>query len=218
MSRIKVTIIDDHKMFSEGLSSLLQKHKDYDITVINDFREKDFTDLATAHLVLLDINMPYSGLKIARRIKNIDSNIKIIIISSHEEKEIISEALKIDIDGYLLKNTDKFELKLALSKVLNNEKYYCKSVKNCIKSLKLGTEKLIKLSKREEEVLRLIVEEKTTQEIANELFLSINTIETHRKNLMRKIGVSNVVGLIKYAFTNKTLLLKWGQKKYQTDY
>ena len=145
-----------------------------------------------------DIN----GIELAKELKNKASHLKIIFLTTHKEASVITKAIKANPDGYLLKNTDKIELKTAIRKVLEGNKYFNKQIENIIYAANTNT---INLSKREKEVLILIAEEKTTSEIAKLLFVSINTIETHRKNLIRKTESKNVVGLIKYAINNNLL-------------
>ncbi|WP_308302191.1 response regulator transcription factor [Psychroflexus sp. MES1-P1E] len=130
-------------------------------------------------------------------------NIKIIAVSSHYNSEIITRAIKAGINGYLLKNTGKVELITAITSVFSDTNYFSEEVKqiinNSLFNAKDTTVSAVKLSEREMEILILISQEENTQEIAEALFISVNTVETHRKNLMRKIGTKNMIGLVKYA-------------------
>ncbi len=200
----RILIIDDHKMFLDGIQSLLSNDSEFHVQIINNYvNDHKKIDLKIIDLVLLDINMPdINGIELVRELKKKASHLKVIFLTSHNEAAIVKKAMKANPDGYLLKNTDKIELKTAIRKVLEGNKYFNKQLEEIIYAVNTD---IINLSKREKEVLKLIAEEKTTLEISKSLFVSVNTIETHRKNLIRKTGSKNVVGLIKYAINNNLL-------------
>ncbi|KGL64208.1 two component system response regulator, LuxR family [Polaribacter sp. Hel1_85] len=155
-------------------------------------------------IIITDIDMPnLDGIELTKLVKKQSDNIKIIAVSSHSEGEVISKAIKAGINGYILKNTGKTELLKAIKQVYKGENYYTEEVKKNLNDSLFNPTKaknqIVKISSREKEVLKLISEEMNTQEIAEELFISPNTVEVHRKNLMRKIGTKNMVGLVKYA-------------------
>ena len=140
---------------------------------------------------------------LCKKLKNINEELKVIAISNFDEVSFVKRMLNNGANGYLLKNTDKTEFVEAIETVYNGENYFSKDVKKIISdsifNAKEAKENNVKLRDREKEVLRLISKEKSTKEIAELLFISVNTVETHRKNLMRKIGTKNMVGLVKYA-------------------
>lgn len=122
----------------------------------------------------------------------------------HNKREIIRDVLTAGADGYLLKDSSRQELIDAITEVQAGESYFVDDVKDSLKdSYRIPFEKkVIRLTPREKDVLKLICEELTTQEIADKLFISVNTVETHRKNLISKTGVKNGIGLVKFALTN----------------
>lgn len=206
MNKIKLFIVDDHKMFLEGIQSILEDVDFIEIiaTAKNGEEALKLLKSIIPDIILTDIDMPsIDGIELTKKAKLIKSDIKTIVLSSHYKSSVISSALKAGTNGYILKNTGKLELLKAIKTVYNGENYFSDEVKNIMTeslfNAKKTKENNVKLSDREKEILLLIVQEKNTKEIAELLFISVNTIDTHRKNLMRKIGAKNMVGLVKYA-------------------
>ncbi|WP_036822445.1 response regulator transcription factor [Polaribacter sp. Hel1_85] len=204
--KIKLFIVDDHKMFLEGIQSILIDTQFIDvIATAKDGKEAlKLLNNFLPDIIITDIDMPnLDGIELTKLVKKQSDNIKIIAVSSHSEGEVISKAIKAGINGYILKNTGKTELLKAIKQVYKGENYYTEEVKKNLNDSLFNPTKaknqIVKISSREKEVLKLISEEMNTQEIAEELFISPNTVEVHRKNLMRKIGTKNMVGLVKYA-------------------
>jgi len=203
---IKLLIADDHKMFLEGIHSILQDVPFIDIIAIanNGNQVVKLLENFIPDIVITDIDMPeLDGIALTKHIKSTLPHIKVIAVSSHASSSVISKTMKADVNGYILKNTGKAELLGAIKTVYNGNNYFTEDVKKIItdslfNNIKAEKE-VVKLSSREKEILILISEEKSTQEIAKSLFISVNTVETHRKNLMRKIGTKNMIGLVKYA-------------------
>lgn len=203
---IKLFVVDDHKMFLEGITSILNNIENIAVigTAKNGEEALKLIPNLKPDIVITDIDMPiFDGIELAKRVKKTYPDIRIIAVSSHHNSNIISTSIKSGIHGYILKNTGKSELLKALNTVYNGGNYFSEEVKQIINdsiyNIKETTVNAVSLSEREKEVLHLIAQEKNTKEIAKLLFISINTVETHRKNLMRKIGTKNVVGLVKYA-------------------
>jgi DNA-binding NarL/FixJ family response regulator len=157
-------------------------------------------------VVIMDISMPkLDGIATAEIIKKDFPKVKIIMLTMHETQNYIRKLLGVGVDGYLLKTTSKSELHEAISKVMSGNKFYGGDVQqifmDSFNSDKVATE--IKLTKREKEILELICDEMNTNEIAEKLFISAYTVESHRKNLLSKTGSKNVAGLVRFALENK---------------
>lgn len=161
-------------------------------------------------LILLDLEMPVlDGWETAKKIVSKFPEVKIIMISMHDSLQIISDLIEIGVHSYLLKNAEPEEVHKAILSVLNNDFYYNQIVSKALhkKIQKNGLEKpgaarRADISPREVEILQLICQELTMKEIGEKLFLSEQTIHTHRKNLMKKTKAKNAVGLVKFAFQN----------------
>lgn len=200
-------IADDHKMFLDGLSSILKTESNYNIlfTAKHGGHVQKYISINTEEkidLVITDVTMPeVDGITLNKWIKESHRNIKTLVVSMHNTPEIIDKLIENDVDGYLQKNAQKEEFLKAIKTILGGEKYFSMEIKDIYLKNKFekNKEKEIKLTKREVEVISLIAEEFTTQEIADKLFLSKHTIESYRKNLITKLNVRNLAGLTKYA-------------------
>ena len=207
---IKILIVDDHKMFVEGLESILGKEDDIEI-VHRCHEGKDVFNLellASVDIILMDINLPdISGIEVTQRILKMQENLKILVLSMHDEESYISEVLKSGALGYVLKNTGRKELITAIRTVSTGRTYFSEAITTTImnglmnnnKKAKPQERKVPKITRREKEVLDLIMEENTNQEIAGKLFISLKTVEAHRSNLLSKLNARNTAGLVKKA-------------------
>jgi two-component system, NarL family, nitrate/nitrite response regulator NarL len=212
MKKIKIAIVDDHRIFLDGISSLLES--DTNITV--KFTSVNAVDAlselakdADLDVVLSDISMDkMSGEELCVSIKKKYPQIAVLMLSMHKDIDIVKRVLSAGASGYILKNTDKKELISAIETIASGDTYYSESVqKDLIKSItddkgKKASGKEL-LSTREIEVIKLIASEYTTQETADELFISPHTVESHRKNILRKTNARNMAGLIRYAIEHK---------------
>jgi len=206
---INILIVDDHPMVIEGLKTLLS---DDDRVVVKthftngqdtlDFLEKDTTDV-----ILLDVNLPdINGVEMVDKILNIKANIGILGLSTYSEPSIINQMIKNGVKGYLLKNATADELVKAISQVHEGNFYFGSEVQKILAdSVSQESKDLPKLTRREKHILTLIADGKTTNTIAEELFISPLTVETHRRNLMQKLEVSNAASLIKIAVEKKLI-------------
>lgn len=200
-------IADDHKMFLDGLLSILKTESNYNIiyTANHGGQVQKYISINTEEkidLVITDVTMPeVDGIMLNKWIKEGSRDIKTLVVSMHNTPEIIDELIENNVDGYLQKNAQKEEFLKAIETILKGEKYFSKDIKDIYLQNKFekNKDKEIKLTKREIEVISLIAEEFTTQEIADKLFLSKHTIESYRKNLITKLNVRNLAGLTKYA-------------------
>ncbi|GGF24179.1 response regulator [Flavobacterium limi] len=204
MNEIKLIIADDHELFRKGLAELLRKHDDLKIVKsVGDGVE--FMELINtkfeADIVLLDITMPnMDGFQVLKELKTLNSDIRPIVISMHNDGNYIAKCAKMGAYGYLLKNTDEAELILAIRSVANGKKYFSAEISE--KMINFMSAQSISenvLSNKETEVLGLIAKGLTTKEIAEKLFVSSRTIETHRANVLKKLEVKNTAELIKKA-------------------
>lgn len=208
MSKFKISVVDDHKMFLNGLEAILKNFPDIQIigTYSNPSLLLDKLKEKCPDLLITDISMPeINGIELMSKAKSICPKIKTMILSMHSEAAMVKTILKEQPDGYLLKNTDQNELLTAITTIKSGNKYYSPAIQTIliddIQGLKENNASIIPvLSPREKEVLELIAKEHTTQEIANQLFLSPNTVETYRQNLLRKLDAKNSAGIVAKAF------------------
>ncbi len=205
---IKVCITDDHQLVLEGLKLLLSGHNG--LEVVSTFKTglqllESISKENTPDVVLLDINMPdLNGIETCKRLKKSHPDIKVIALSMLGESNMIKLMLKSGADGYLHKNAAKDEIITAINEVMEGRRYLSHEIANIVLfddaqavGNKIVNSPFPKLSDREKQILSMIVDEKTTQEIADALFISFGTVETHRRNIMIKLGVKNTAGLVR---------------------
>lgn len=206
---MRLILLDDHYLFGQSLYSLLIQMKG--VQQINVFRRASevltYLTENQADLVISDLQMPeMNGLELTAILHEKYPEIKVLILTIDDEPYKIKQAVAAGASGYLLKDTDKAELEEAIQRLYRGLPYYSEKVLKLITSEKsnnhLGNE-LAQLSNREIDVLKLIAQEYSTNEIAEKLFVSVNTIESHRKSLIKKLDAKNVVGLIKFAMRHK---------------
>ncbi|MDY8138526.1 response regulator transcription factor [Aquimarina sp. 2201CG5-10] len=209
--KYNLIIVDDHKMFLDGLLSILNEEKDYNIVLT----AKDGKHIAKyleinpdekIDLIITDISMPeLDGISLNKIVKDRKTSIKTLVVSMHNDADMIDNLIEHNVDGYVPKNAEKEELLKAIQTILKGEKYFSKEIKDIYLENKFSKKKQeeIKLTQREVDVITLIAQEYTTQEIADQLFLSKHTIESYRKNLIAKLNVRNLAGLTKYALKMK---------------
>jgi two-component system, NarL family, response regulator NreC len=206
---IKVFIIEDHEMYLEGLALLLKKQPDIDVTGTAPNGAIPATD---ADILLLDVHLPdISEEELIKRIRAIKPAQKIIYLTLIRGTRYIHKLIRHTIQGYVLKNAPFEELVGAIREVYNGGTYFSKEIDILTQddfrtTITLEDHKAGDiLSKREIEILTLICREFSNSEIAEKLFLSVSTIETHRKNIIAKLGVNNTVGLVRFALKNKLI-------------
>lgn len=202
----KIAITDDHEMILSGIDALLEKKSNIVIVgkYINAKETIDGLKAATPDVLLLDINLPdINGIDLCKLLLKDFPVLKIIALSNFDETSFVKRMLKNGAQGYLLKNTHTDELIEAIETVLRGEQYIQKDIKKKLLNRTIGTTACSalkpNLTRREKDVLFCISEELTTQEIAEKLYISPKTVETHRMNLMSKLGARNSVGIIKKA-------------------
>lgn len=201
-----ILIADDHAMFVDGLIEIVKSTGKYDIagTASNGNDALKILRETPVDLVVSDLRMKnMDGGELARVIHKEHKTVKILIVSMHNDPFIVSDLLKHGVTGYILKNSGKEELLEAIDAVLDGRTYFSQDVKSSFINSKVissnVTDCSISLTRREKEVLELIAAELTTSEIAEKLFISVNTVETHRKNILKKLQVRNSAGIVKRA-------------------
>jgi len=206
MATIKLLIADDHKILLDGIVSLLRSERSFEVagTAGNGHEVMELVNKNDYDVCLLDINMPgMDGMEVAKLIKASKPDIKIIMLTTYNDREIISELIHIGVSGYLLKNSDKQELAEAIKRVMNGRYYFSAEVEEIIMqgvAEKKNTEVIV-LTDREIEIVKLLGKEYTNDKIAAELHISYRTVETHRKNIMQKTKSHNLAGLLKHAYS-----------------
>lgn len=204
---IRLFIIDDHPVVITGVKQAVGSHADIQLAGYA-YRGEEALEWLAAHgadVILLDVNLPGTdGIELCKTIKKLYPDIKIIGLTTFSEASFITGMLNNGANGYLFKNTSEKELTDAIQAVYAGKRYLSEEVSEKLisKATKQASAKtgfVPKLTRREKEVLDLIMEECTTQEIAERLFLSVSTVETHRLKLFAKLDAKNVVGLVKNA-------------------
>jgi two-component system nitrate/nitrite response regulator NarL len=214
---INILLADDHKMFIEGMSALLSGEGNIHIVghALHGTEVLKIISEQKVDLVLLDVNMPdMDGIEISKEIKLKSPETIILAVTMHNEESFLTNMIKNGASGYILKNTGKDELLEAISTVMEGKNYFSKEVtENLLHSMMPGDNKKsngsikpqLKISRREKEVLKLICEEFTTPEIADKLCISLNTVESHRSNLLAKLNVRNLAGLVRVAINDRLI-------------
>lgn len=203
---VKVFIIDDHPMVVAGLNSLLGGLENIEVVgaVSNAFEAVPFLKKNKVEVVLLDINLPdISGIDLCKKIHKEFPQIKILGISTFSERSYISRMIENGASGYLIKSASAEEIAEAIDTVLKDKMYLSVSMEHIARPLSIiPSDNLPALTKREKEILQLISEGMTNNQIAEKLFISPLTVDSHRKNLLTKLNVNNTASLIKLAVQN----------------
>lgn len=208
MNKIKVLLTDDHQIIIDGLKSLLKNSDEIVVAAeANNGREAlRILELLSIDVVLMDIDMPVlNGIETLKEIRKQFRNVKVIILSMHNEAGMIKSLMDIGANGYLLKSCSQDELIGAIKKVFTGQNYFSTDVTLALLNTS-GTsnpeQKNELLTDRETEILKLIAAGFSNKEIGDQLFISHRTVDTHRTNLMKKLDVNNIAGLISYAIRN----------------
>lgn len=213
--KINIFLVDDHQIVRDGIKSLLLDSADISIAgeALNGKELLEKLEAAKPDVILMDISLPdISGIELTRQITIQFPEIKIVILSMYTQEEFITNAIAAGAKGYLPKNTTRQELLNAVIAVHNGKEYYNDAVSKIIlenyissvrKSKETETENDTEtLSTREKQILKLYVEGMTNQQIADKLFISIRTVESHKNHIMQKLSVKSTVELVKYAIRN----------------
>ena len=204
----RILLADDHKIIRDGLRSLLEKETDMVVAgdAENGRKALQLTRKLNPDVVIMDVSMPdLNGMDAARQILGEQPGVKVVALSMHSEKQYVEGMLKAGVSGYLLKDTAFEELVKAIRVVCAGKKYLSPDITDIVlqdylhPAATIDDQPAISLTTREREVLQLIAEGRTTREAADKLHISVKTVETHRKNIMEKLGLRTVAELTKYA-------------------
>jgi len=208
---ILLLLADDHNIILDGITDML--HSDSELQVVstanNGAEVLEKLKLASYNIILLDINMPImDGMRCAEEILKLYPTQKIMMLTMNEEKSIIEKMISIGVKGFLLKTTEKEELINAIKTVHSGKDYFSSDVTKLLISKKetetsssLGI--IANLTEREVEIIKHIANGLSSNEIAEQLFISPRTVETHRNNIIKKLGVNNVAGVVRFAFQHQ---------------
>jgi two-component system response regulator NreC len=211
MDKIRILLADDHPLIRSGISTLLQSYKDFEIVgEAQDGEEAvEKTKVLKPDVLIIDLSMPkLSGIEATGIITKKHPDVKVLVLTMHENEEYVYQILKSGAGGYVLKSAGKEELSAAIRAVAKGEKFFSPRVSEIMAQSyvrrKEGGEtsskgEMIPLTRREKEILRLVVKGFTNQQIADQLCISPRTVDTHRTNLMQKLNIHDVANLVRYA-------------------
>lgn len=205
---INLLLVDDHAIVTDGLKALLSDEDNYVIKGVaqNGRMAIEMLSVLKVDIVLMDIDMPeMNGIEAVKQIKKQMPDKKILMLTMHDEKAMIKMMMEIGADGYLLKNSPKAELLKALESLSSNESYFSDEVTSVLLQsdpIKSNGKMLAELTEREIEIIKLVSEGFSNKQIGEKLFISHRTVDTHRTNLMNKIEVHNVAGIVKFAIAH----------------
>jgi DNA-binding NarL/FixJ family response regulator len=205
---IKVYLVDDHSVVIEGIKSVLQNETTFEVVGFATSGEKclQFFENHVADVILMDINLPdLDGIELCRIMTQNHPKIKVLALSTFDQGTYVKKMMENGANGYLLKNSSKQEIIEAIKTVHSGGTYLCFDAGRALKQANENQNNLPHLTKREKEVLQHISEGLTNLQISEKLFISIDTVDSHRKNLYSKLNVKNTAMLLKYALENNLL-------------
>lgn len=204
--RIRIVVVDDHPMVAEGIQSILESYDEIDViaTLASGQAIIDQIETLDPDVILLDLNMPgIGGLSTTEILLEKRPDTRILILSMHDSPEYISSALSHGAVGYVLKDVPTEEIKHAIDAVMRGERYLCTGAKGSLEPDPMGARE--QLTNREQTILLQLAQGKSNKEVALALDISVRTVETHRKNIKRKLGISSTAGLTRYAMEHGVL-------------
>lgn len=205
-NKIRVLIVDDHPMVAEGIQSILESYDDVEVigTLCNGQQAVDRALALQPDVILMDLNMPkVGGLSATEILLERAPDTRILILSMHDSPEYISSALNHGAMGYILKDVPTEEIKQAIDAVMQGQRYLCTGAKGSLEPKSDNSREA--LTGREQTILLQLAQGKSNKEVAIALDISVRTVETHRKNIKRKLGISSTAGLTRYALEHGVL-------------
>ncbi|WP_320179564.1 response regulator transcription factor [Roseovarius pacificus] len=205
-SPTRIVIVDDHPMVAEGIQSILESYDDIEVlaTLSNGQEIIDRVEALNPDVILLDLNMPgIGGLSTTEIILENHPETRILILSMHDSPEYIFSALNHGAVGYVLKDVPTDEIKRAIDAIMAGQRYLCTGAQGSLKPYDRPERE--QLTNREQTILLQIAQGKSNKEVAQTLDISVRTVETHRKNIKRKLGISSTAGLTRYAMEHGVL-------------
>jgi len=206
MTCTRVIIVDDHPMVAEGIEAILETYDDLDVAAVLNSGQGaiDRVKELQPDVILLDLNMPgMNGLSATEIILERRPETRILILSMHDSPEYISTALNHGAKGYVLKDVPTEEIKTAIDTLMQGNEYLCTGARRSLKP-RIANEQDA-LTSREQQILLELAQGKSNKEVGEILNISVRTVETHRKNLKRKLGISTTAGLTRYAMEHGVL-------------
>ena len=214
--KINVLLVDDHKLIRDGIRAMLANTKDIEVSGSVSSAEDCINEVRASRpdVILMDIVLPgMNGIEATRWIKEFDNSIKLILVTMEVSKEYVSAGIKSGVDGYLPKDSDADTLLEAIREVHSGKRFFNDAIMKLVfedfysheKSKSTVTRLPNDLTKREHEILKLVAEGRTNKELAEYLFISIKTVETHKGHILEKLGLKNTTELIRYAIKNKII-------------
>lgn len=203
-----VILVDDHQLVTDGFSKLINDHANFEVmsSYCDPKEALEKIPILKPDIVISDIDMPgIDGLTLIEQLFQKLQEIKFIVITMHMDQTLIQKVKSLGVLGFLPKNTEAFELQQCLNAVWNGRPYYSQKALEMAMSIakpiakSTYSKKTDTLTDREREILTMIASGKSTREISEALFIAVRTVETHRKNIMEKIGVNNVAGMVRIA-------------------
>jgi DNA-binding NarL/FixJ family response regulator len=206
MDKARLALVDDHQLILDSLQTLFASVSGVEVAgALNDSRRvSDMLEKTTIDILVCDLHMPHlSGIDLALQLRRSHPMVKVLLLTMAEDALTIREAVRSGVAGYVLKRAGRGELEKAISTVMQGHRYFSPYILERLteldETLTVEHSPLTCLTDREVDVLRLIADEHPTHRIAEKLYISVPTVETHRRHLMQKLGVKSVVGMVKYA-------------------
>lgn len=206
MTQIRVLIVDDHPMVADGIRAILESYDDISVigTLSNGQEVVDQIDQLSPDVILMDLNMPQlGGLSATEILLERDPQIRIIILSMHDAPEYVSTAMRHGAKGYLLKDVPTEEIYTAILNVMQGHSYLCTGASGALRPDRRDGQEV--LTAREQTILLQLAQGRSNKQVAHDLDISVHTVETHRKNIKRKLGINSTAGLTRYALEHGVL-------------